>query len=977
MGFRLSWRSATLLVAFVCLQVMVWNAGPMIVNQLRDHSSVLQEGHEIGISETDNGMIAGGSSTDHGEARGTDTLWGDDRTGRQRRRPAAPSLSLWRRLTNTLFASNAKAAGRSASQPLPSLPCNFAVSKQGEPVYEKESEINYANHPLSAMRPSNQYTSATPSAPWPKQGTEEELPIVTVITATYNPQARLLDTYTLLASQSLQRFEWIVVNDHSTQLQYLDQLRSRVAGDRRVRIVDNDGQRGLPSARNFGFKHVRSKYLSFLDDDDLFELTAIEKSVWFLESNAGMAMCGFYTVGFGAKNYTWVHGFHDGPANIYDNKLIVSTFIRVSALRTSTLGGPYDIYDASMVGGMEDWDLWLRLASRGHWGFTMSENLFWYHVRSDEARKKLWPSLFEKNVEVKQSMRQKYASLVEHGMPDVSIAEMRQFERVPGEASFTNPLQPRCKRIMIILPWLGNSGWDVFHINLVRALALDGWLVTVVCTMYNPPTSTASRPLVMQYTHDVFTLPSFLRAVDFPRFIVYLAKSRNIDKILLSSTQLAYELLPFLAKSLPNTAFVDFVHSEQDWKNGGFLRYSAINARYLTKTFVSSSLLRDRLHQEGRELGSVAVAYVGADIRATMRRDGDKYSTRSKLNLPFEAVIILVLGNLGAEQQPWLVTDVVAETLKAVRPRPIYVVVLGESPQLISMEARAKQSGLSSVFLFGGAATNAETLEYMRAADIFFMPSVAEGVSVRLYQAMAMSLAVVASNVGGQDEVLQPGCGYLVHVTSRYDESIALYASKLTLLAINQQLRITVSNNARKRIETMFDADRLMAGVVAQLAAASRSALPLEDTQHPAIYYALDNALRETKDFSDIKMVELKRRLPPRQGFGAKVQGFCGEYSTDVTRWIDGLLTGLCDENLQNEDLRHLHDAAMYQCGQWCLFRLRQQDGGANANANANAHNVKQRLPHHEGWVFNGACFNRFGVEHYCHQQFAHLRPKM
>ena len=41
-----------------------------------------------------------------------------------------------------------------------------------------------------------------------------------------------------------------------------------------------------------------------------------------------------------------------------------------------------------------------------------------------------------------------------------------------------------------------------------------------------------SRAELMSRTHDVHVLPSFLRAVDFPRYLVYLVKSRGIETVL-------------------------------------------------------------------------------------------------------------------------------------------------------------------------------------------------------------------------------------------------------------------------------------------------------------------------------------------------------------------------------------------------------------------------------------------------------------
>jgi hypothetical protein len=52
-----------------------------------------------------------------------------------------------------------------------------------------------------------------------------------------------------------------------------------------------------------------------LDDDDLYELTTLEKAVWMLESNPQWALASYYFVKFGAQNVTETRGVHNGVVN--------------------------------------------------------------------------------------------------------------------------------------------------------------------------------------------------------------------------------------------------------------------------------------------------------------------------------------------------------------------------------------------------------------------------------------------------------------------------------------------------------------------------------------------------------------------------------------------------------------------------------------------------------------------------------------
>lgn len=69
-----------------------------------------------------------------------------------------------------------------------------------------------------------------------------------------------------------------------------------------------------------------------------------------------------------------MNGFQQGDRNLKENTITVATVMRTQALRD--VGG----FDPALKTGMEDWDLWLRMADNGHWGYTIEEFHFWYRV---------------------------------------------------------------------------------------------------------------------------------------------------------------------------------------------------------------------------------------------------------------------------------------------------------------------------------------------------------------------------------------------------------------------------------------------------------------------------------------------------------------------------------------------------------------------------------------------------------------------
>ena len=172
--------------------------------------------------------------------------------------------------------------------------------------------MDYSNNPISIHRPpSNQFT-LSPAAQFDR-------PVVALIMATNNPRAVIRETATSLFGQSLQNFIWVIVDDHTTSAESIE-LLGAIAKDPRVVVLHNQGPKGLAQARNVALKWIFEQsfippYLVSLDDDDLFEFTALEKTTWLLESNTDWDIGGFPYIKFGSANETVITGLHSGADN--------------------------------------------------------------------------------------------------------------------------------------------------------------------------------------------------------------------------------------------------------------------------------------------------------------------------------------------------------------------------------------------------------------------------------------------------------------------------------------------------------------------------------------------------------------------------------------------------------------------------------------------------------------------------------------
>jgi glycosyltransferase involved in cell wall biosynthesis len=111
------------------------------------------------------------------------------------------------------------------------------------------------------------------------------MPSVSVIIPTYNRASMVKEAIQSVLSQTYKDFEIIVVDDGST-----DNTRETVASlsDKVVYVYQPNS--GPSSARNHGIRLAQGKYIAFLDSDDLFLQTKLEKQVACMEKNPGVLL---------------------------------------------------------------------------------------------------------------------------------------------------------------------------------------------------------------------------------------------------------------------------------------------------------------------------------------------------------------------------------------------------------------------------------------------------------------------------------------------------------------------------------------------------------------------------------------------------------------------------------------------------------------------------------------------------------------
>ncbi len=646
---------------------------------------------------------------------------------------------------------------------------------------------DFTDTPVAPSRPRFPYNTAQASAP----------PAVSIITPYFNTGEVFLETAQCVMGQSLQQWEWLIVNDGSTQpdsLRILDAFRNR---DPRIRVIDMERNRGLPAARNAGLREANASSVFFLDSDDLLEPTTLEKTVWCLESYLEFSFCKGLTVHFGAIEGLAYSGFEAGTLFLSRNVVTIRCLVRRDV--ALAVGG----FDESLVHGLEDWDFWLKCASRGYWGHTIPEFLDWYRRR--ESHSDRWAAWTPDGVkEMRRELRRRYPELFAGQFPPVGARPLSPYSSVPDCIPFDNLLAKDSQRTLLIAPWMALGGSDKFNLDLIGQLQFRGHDVSMATTL---PDNYPWYKEFARLTPDIFILPNFLRPNDYPRFLAYLIRSRRFDSVVVSNSELAYRFLPFLRSQCPETTFVDYCHMEEEyWNNGGHPRQAVAYQDSLDLNIVSSHHLKAWMTARGADASQIEVCYTNVDTELLSPKPGMRAQLRSSMGLAPDVPVLLYAGRLCKQKQPQVFARVVQ--LLHARHLSFLCLVAGDGEDRKWLVSALRRRRLTSHVIMLGAVSPEGMRDLYAVSDVLFLPSQMEGIALTIFEAMAMEVVPVSADVGGQSELVTPECGVLIKPGNEEQQAVA-YADALERLLRSRDLRDPMARSARDRVCSGFRIEQM------------------------------------------------------------------------------------------------------------------------------------------------------------------------
>lgn len=183
-----------------------------------------------------------------------------------------------------------------------------------------------------------------------------ELPLVSIVTPSYNQAGFLEETIRSVLEQSYPRIEYIIVDGGSTDGSL--EIIQKYAGQLAWWVSEPD--QGQTDAINKGFAHASGEILAWLNSDDTYLANAIAEAVGFLQANPRIGMV------YGDANLVDETGSVIGkfPARQTDYRRLMQGFVHIpqqASFFRSGLWRQVGPLDPSFYFAM-DYDLWVRLS---------------------------------------------------------------------------------------------------------------------------------------------------------------------------------------------------------------------------------------------------------------------------------------------------------------------------------------------------------------------------------------------------------------------------------------------------------------------------------------------------------------------------------------------------------------------------------------------------------------------------------------
>lgn len=210
-------------------------------------------------------------------------------------------------------------------------------------------------------------------------------PLVSIITPNYNGAKFLKETIESVLAQTFDNWEMLIIDDGS----YDDSdkiIESYSQRDHRIKFLRTDLTKfpklvkGPGAARNTGIDASAGRYIAFLDSDDLWHKSKLERQLEFMQHNDSVL------------SYSWYEIIDEQGKKVGEHTPLNKKLSYKDLLKDCKIGCLTAMYDSKKIGKefinlnkydqYADFSLWLKITKRGYFADCLQDKLSYYRLAS-------------------------------------------------------------------------------------------------------------------------------------------------------------------------------------------------------------------------------------------------------------------------------------------------------------------------------------------------------------------------------------------------------------------------------------------------------------------------------------------------------------------------------------------------------------------------------------------------------------------
>ena len=242
--------------------------------------------------------------------------------------------------------------------------------------------------------------------------------MVSIVMTVFNGDRFLSQSIESILTQSFEDFEFIVVDDGSTDHSW-EIISKYQESDVRIRPIRMGKNQGVARAANAGLELASGKYIARMDSDDISLPERLTEQVLFMESHSEVGILG------GRMRYMNEDGkllnvlpIVQKPVDIHWAFMFESPFLNPTVMFRKALLDCHGLkYEPSAIYGEEDYELWSRFLPLTQ-GANLKNVLLYYRINKNSLTQTHGNTAkkIERDIAISTRAIQLY-------LPDVSVAE--------------------------------------------------------------------------------------------------------------------------------------------------------------------------------------------------------------------------------------------------------------------------------------------------------------------------------------------------------------------------------------------------------------------------------------------------------------------------------------------------------------------------------------------------------------------------